>query len=99
MKIDCMNSLNMAVDQSVVRNISLVEMEQAISENALIIEDYPRDKYSPGCLILCYTSKGRPLHVQCSYPNRPLVKIITLYQPDPEFWINDRIRKSKEGDD
>lgn len=84
-----------AVDQSVVRNISIIDMEQAISENALIIEDYPSDKYYPSCLILCYTSKGRPLHVQCSYPNRPLVKIITLYQPDPKSWINDRIRKSK----
>ncbi len=70
-------------------------MEQAISGNALIIEDYPNDKYGPSCLILCYTSSEQPLHVQCSYPNRPLIKIVTLYQPDPEFWINDRIRKSK----
>ena len=84
-----------AVDQSVVRNISVSEMEQAILENALIIEDYPNDKYGPSCLILCYTLSGRPLHVQCSYSNRPLVKIITLYQPDPELWIDDRIRKSK----
>ncbi|MBC8174941.1 MAG: DUF4258 domain-containing protein [Candidatus Marinimicrobia bacterium] len=84
-----------AVDQSIIRNISVSEMEQAISENALIIEDYPNDKYIPSCLILGYTKNRRPLHVQCSYPNRPLVKIITLYQPDPELWINDRVRKSK----
>lgn len=84
-----------AVDQSIVRDISVPEMEQAILENALIIEDYPNDKYGPSCLILGYTLNGRPLHVQCSYPNRPLVKIITLYQPDPELWIDDRIRNSK----
>lgn len=84
-----------AVDQSIVRDISVPEMEQAILENALIIEDYPNDKYGPSCLILGYTLNGRPLHVQCSYPNRPLVKIITLYQPDTELWIDDRIRNSK----
>lgn len=84
-----------AVDQSVLKNISVLETEQAILENSLIIEDYPNDKYGPSCLILCYTAKGRPLHVQCSYPNRQLVKIITLYQPDPKLWNNDRLRKSK----
>lgn len=84
-----------AVDQSIVRDISVPEMEQAILENALIIEDYPNDKYGPSCLILGYTLNGRPLHVQCSYPNRLFVKIITLYQPDPELWIDDRIRNTK----
>lgn len=84
-----------AVDQSVVRDISVPEMEQAILDDSLIIEDYPNDKYGPSCLILGYTLNRRPLHVQCSYPYRPLIKIITLYQPDPELWIDDRIRKSK----
>ena len=84
-----------AVDQSIVRDIGVSEMKQAILENALIIEDYPNDKYGPSCLILGYTQNGRPLHIQCSYPSRPLIKIITLYQPDSGFWIDDRIRKSK----
>ena len=84
-----------AVDQSIVRDISVSEMEQAILENALIIENYPNDKYGPSCLILGYTQNGRPLHIQCSYPSRPLIKIITLYQPDSGLWIDDRIRKSK----
>ena len=70
-------------------------MKQAILENASIIEDYPTDKYGPSCLILAYTQSGRPLHIQCSYPSRPLVKIITLYQPDSERWLDNRIRKSK----
>ena len=84
-----------AVDQSIVRRISLSEIEQAVSENALIIEDYPNDKYGPSCLMLGYTKKGRPLHIHCSYPNRSLVKIITLYQPDPDQWVNDRVRMLK----
>ncbi len=84
-----------AVDQSIVRDIGVSEIGQAMLKNALIIEDYPNDKYGPSCLILGYTHSGRALHIQCSYPNRSLIKIITLYQPDPELWIDDRIRKSK----
>jgi hypothetical protein len=67
-----------AVDQSILRYISVQELRQAI-ENGEIVEDYPRDKYGPSCLILGFTQAGRPLHIQCSYPSRPLVKIITLY--------------------
>lgn len=54
-----------ALDQSIIRGIGVSEMEQAILENAIIIEDYPNDKYGPSCLILGYTKNGRPLHIQC----------------------------------
>ena len=82
-----------AVDQSIIRDISVAEMEDAIANRSEVIEDYPDDKYGPSCLILGYTEGGRPLHVQCSYPSRPLVKIITLYQPDPDLWIDFRVRR------
>jgi hypothetical protein len=62
--------------------------------DAEVIEQYPDDKFGPSCLILGYTKAGRPLHVQCSYPSRPLLKIITLYQPDPTLWIDYRVRQS-----
>jgi len=85
-----------AVDQSIIRDVSAAEVEQAILDRrALIIEDYPEDKYGPSCLILGFTNAGRPLHVQCSYPARPLLKIITLYQPDPELWVDLRARKAE----
>jgi len=82
-----------AVDQSVTRDISVAEIEDALIRRGEVIEDYPADKYGPSCLILGYTEAGRPLHIQCSYPSRPLVKIITLYQPDPDLWIDFRIRR------
>ena len=82
-----------AVDQSIIRDISVAEVEDAIAGRSEIIEDYPEDKYGPSCLILCFTTAGRPLHVQCSYPSRPLIKIITLYQPDPGLWTDFRVRK------
>ena len=58
-----------------------------------IIEDYPDDKYGPSCLILGYTKAGRPLHLQCSYSGHPPMKIITLYEPSADRWIDFRIRK------
>jgi len=42
-----------------------------------LIEDYPDYKYGPSCLILGFTHAGQPIHVQCSYPNRLLIKSIT----------------------
>lgn len=78
-----------AVDQSILRETSVQELREAIVQGE-IIEDYPEDKYGPSCLVLGATAAGRSLHIQCSYPSRPLVKIITLYEPDPAQWIDCR---------
>jgi len=53
-----------AVYQSIIRDISVMEVEDAIDNRSEVIEDYPDDKYGPSCLILGYTKTGRPLHVQ-----------------------------------
>jgi hypothetical protein len=82
-----------AVDQSIIRDISVAELEEAISGRCEIIEDYPDDKYGPSCLVLGFTKAGRPFHLQCSYPSRPLIKIITIYEPDPDLWVDFRVRK------
>lgn len=82
-----------AVDQSILRVVNVQEMHEAVA-NGEIIEDYPEDKYGPSCLILGFTQAGRPPHIQCSYPSRPLVKIITLYEPDPAQWIDFRVRRT-----
>ncbi len=81
-----------AATQTVERDISEQEILEAI-ESGVIIEDYPNDKYGPSCLILGFTRTRRPLHVLCSYPSRPLVKIITLYEPAETEWINFRQRR------
>ena len=86
-----------AVDQSILRHIGLQEVRDAIASGE-IIEDYPNDKYGPSCLILGFTKAGRPLHIGCSYPWRPVIKIITLYEPDPERWIEFRRRRGHDGD-
>jgi hypothetical protein len=81
-----------AVDQSIIRRIRVQEVRD-IFVDAEVIEDYPEDKYGPSCLILGKTREGRPLHIQCSYPSRPLIKIVTLYEPDPDRWSDLRIRR------
>jgi len=81
-----------ATDQSILRQITVQDLRDAI-QSGEIIEDYPDDKYAPSCLILGYTKSGRPLHIQCSHPSRPIIKIITLYQPDPALWVDDRMRR------
>ncbi|MFP4298849.1 MAG: DUF4258 domain-containing protein [Spirulinaceae cyanobacterium] len=82
-----------AVDQSILRGITIREMLEAF-QNAEIIEDYANDKYGASCLVLGYTSESRPLHIQCSYPSRSLIKIITLYEPDPHRWLENKYRRT-----
>jgi len=82
-----------AVDQSIIRQITISELEDTLIAKAEIIEDYPEDKYGSSCLILGFTNISRPLHVLCSYPSRPLLKIITVYEPDSNMWINFRTRR------
>jgi hypothetical protein len=84
-----------AVDQSIVRHISVQELREAITVGEFI-EDNPDDKYGPSCLVFGVTPVRRPLHIQCSYPSRPVVKIITLYEPDPQRWVDFKVRRTSD---
>ena len=81
-----------ATDQSILRRITVQEFREVIAV-AEIIEEYPNDKYGPSCLMLGFTRSGRPIHIQCSDPSRPILKIITLYEPDSLQWIEFRTRR------
>jgi len=83
-----------AVDQSILRGISVQEIRDSI-QTGEVIEDYADDKYGPSCLIFGMTVDERPLHIQCSYPSRPLVKIVTIYEPDENLWIDYKVRKQQ----
>lgn len=82
-----------AFRRAVERNISDVEIRQA-GEGAQLIEDYPDDKYTASCLLLGVTTSGRPLHLHVSRAETELVKIITLYEPDPSEWDSTLTRRS-----
>ncbi len=76
-----------AFKRAVERNISEFEIRQA-GVQARIIEDYPDDKYAPSCLLLGFTATRRPLHVQVSYVDTDLLKIITIYEPNETEWYD-----------
>ncbi len=76
----------------VERNISEAEIREA-GAKAEVIEYYPGDKYSPSGLLLGFTAAGRPLHFQVSYAESDATKIITIYEPDPNEWIENRKRR------
>lgn len=86
-----------ALDQSILRQIRVQEIRAAIA-NGQVIEDYPDDKYGSSCLISGLTQAKRPIHIQCSYPSRPLIKIITVYEPDSQRW-NDDFSQRRHNDD
>ena len=62
-----------------------------------IIEDCPDDKYGPSCLVLGFTAATRPLYVHCSYPSRPIIRLITLYEADPSRWLEFKERRRDDG--
>jgi Domain of unknown function (DUF4258) len=74
------------------RTILAIEVMEAI-HNAECIKVYPRDKYGACMLLLGFTNANRPLHIVITAFERPRVKIITAYQPDPNQWENFRTRK------
>ena len=71
--------------------ISIDEIRQVIFKGD-IIEDYPEDKRGHSCLMLSYTSKGRPVHVVCS-PKEEYLGIITAYIPTLDKWKEDFKRR------
>lgn len=72
------------------RRITDQEVQEIIlTPAAEVIEEYPTDKYSPSCLIYGITTLRRILHVQA---NREGV-IVTVYDPDPEEWVDLKRRK------
>ena len=75
-----------AAQQRIARRISRHEFQEAIAAGQ-IIEDYPRHHYGPACLILGSTAQGKALHIVVS--SRPVVDIITIYEPDPNEWVAD----------
>ena len=84
-----------ALTQTLRRRISISEIEQAMLSHSEVIEFYPDDKYGPSALIFGLTQSDRPLHVLWGHLDRTLLKIITVYEPNPEQWIDNRTRAQR----
>ncbi len=54
------------------------------------------DKPYPSLLIFGKTNVGRPLRTVCSYnENEEVAILITVYQPNPDLWIDQKRRISE----
>jgi len=61
-----------------------------------VIEDYPNDKPYPSCLILGNNFSGEPIHSVWAYNSENLwAVLITVYRPNPEQWIDWKVRIKK----
>ena len=61
-----------------------------------IIEEYPTDKPYPSCLIYGDSFIGEPIHSVWAYnPATKWAVLITVDRPDPERWVNWRIRRKR----
>jgi hypothetical protein len=80
-----------AFKRAVERNIHEREIKEAAGASD-IIEDYPDVNIRP-VLLLGFSMAGRALHFQVSFADTAMVKIITIYEPDPNEWIDWRKRR------
>lgn len=74
-----------AVDQLIGHQIRVHEIKEAIA-NGELIEDYSNEQHDSSYLICGLTQAERPIYIKLSYHTRPLVQIMTVYEPTPEQW-------------
>lgn len=58
-----------------------------------VIEAYAQDKPYPSCLIMGRNFVGEPIHSVWAYnPENRWAVLITVYRPDPERWVDWKVR-------
>lgn len=74
--------------------VTIREIEEALlSEQCQVVENYPEDQRGASCLVLGFTEYGLPIHAVCGISLPHILIIITVYRPDPEQWIDWKIRR------
>ncbi len=77
-----------AIQRMFERKISTLDVETAL-RNGLTVEDYPLDTPYPSCLWLGFVGP-RPIHIVIADNDDAQERIvITVYEPDAEFWESD----------
>lgn len=74
-------------------DISLAEVLEAV-DSAAVLENYPRHRRGPCCLLHGTTDAGRHLHVVCTTA-QPVLIIITVYEPKLPKWVTPTERARK----
>ena len=61
-----------------------------------IIEQYPKDKPYPSCLIYGMTFRGEPIHSVWAYNGKTQwAVLVTVYRPSSDKWANWRERRKR----
>jgi len=81
-----------ARERMLERDILFQEIRECL-ENSKIIENYFEDRPFPSFLALGFTSNNRPLHTIWALDDENLAYLISVYEPDPDMWINYKERK------
>ncbi|MSS73778.1 MAG: DUF4258 domain-containing protein [Candidatus Latescibacteria bacterium] len=74
-----------AQQEMVEENIILDEILEAVATGQ-VLENYAEHRRGACCLLNGVTRAGRPLHIVCTTA-RPVLIIITVYEPKPPKWI------------
>jgi hypothetical protein len=80
-----------AQQEMVEEEITLNEIYEAIA-TAQVLENYFEHRRGACCLLNGLTANGRPLHIVCTTA-RPLLIIITVYEPKLPKWITPTQRR------
>ena len=76
-------------------DLSFDEIYYSVTQGE-IIEDYPTDKPFPSCLIMGKNFSGQAIHSVWAYnPKNHWAVLITVYRPDPNRWIDCKVRVKK----
>ena len=82
-----------ADEEAYIDNLSYDEIFMSLF-NGEIIEYYPDDKPYPSCLIYGRNFKEDPIHSVWGYNSiNKWSVLITVYRPDPNKWIDWKIRR------
>lgn len=79
-----------ALQEAEKEGVRIADIKSAILEGQLI-EDHPTRKR---CIFQSYSEDRIPIHVVCDYEGRK-VGIVTVYVPNRQRWVRDRIRKGR----
>jgi hypothetical protein len=59
---------------------------------AEVLEDYPNAPRGPSVLVLGYTAAGHAIHAVCAFDPAGTLLVITVYEPEPPKWLDERTR-------
>ncbi len=90
-KVENIRVTQHAQQEMAEEDITLDDVLRAIAKGQ-ILENYPEHRRGACCLLNGVTKEGRPLHIVCTTV-RPVLIIITVYEPKPPKWTTPTQRR------